>query len=127
MKNFLITSILTGLCFWVCISAGLEFQARMERAAKGNVKVRYYVAPVGSVTRSGELYNPFSFSCAVNDSNLMDKWLRVEFNGKVVYVYANDFRADSAPPIKIDLTPAAFARLAPLARGVIDCKIEEAK
>lgn len=75
----------------------------------------------GSVTRSGEAFRKEGFTCAVGDPRDMDKWWRFEHNGRVVYAYANDLmpRGAAGKGKRFDLTPGAFARLAPLERGTL--------
>lgn len=75
----------------------------------------------GMFTKSGEIYRAYAYNCAVPEG-MMDKWYRVEFNSRVVYVWANDSCKQG-----FDLTPSAFKMLAPLERGTISCKVEEAK
>lgn len=84
----------------------------------------------GAITKSGEFYSANAYTCAVNKPEAMDKWYRVQFGDSHIYVYANDLMdmvARKDPNLQLDLTPAAFSRLAPLARGRIECRVEEAK
>ncbi len=59
------------------------------------------------------------YTCAVRDRKLLDSWLRMEYHDHVIYVYANDLMPANSSA-EYDLTPAAFERLAPLARGRLD-------
>jgi len=113
-QNIIAFLVFLLVAFWV---AG--FLAGAIHSQYARTVVTHY--DHGAMTRSGELYNPHNYTCAV-PLDKMDKWYRVEFNGRVVYVYANDSCKEG-----VDLTPAAFNRLAPLERGVIMCKVEEVK
>lgn len=80
----------------------------------------------GRRTASGQLYDPDGMSCATNDWPL-GTWLVVEHEGLSIVVRVND-RGPSIAPRKriIDLSQAAFGRLASHRRGIIPVKVRPA-
>lgn len=67
---------------------------------------------VGEYTANGENFDIKAYTCATPEAKEIGKWIRFEYKAKVVYCLAND-----KSPGGYDLTPAAFARLAPLKVG----------
>jgi hypothetical protein len=83
--------------------------------------VSYYAN--GTITKSGEMFDRNAYTAAVADEDDMYYWYRVEWNDRVVYVYANDLMGKQSYGIGgrryMDLSQAAFARLAPLEVGIL--------
>jgi rare lipoprotein A len=73
-------------------------------------------------TASGEIMNPELFTCASWHYSLGTK-LKVTHNNKSVIVRVNDRGGLHL----LDLSPAAFRKLAPLSRGIIKINVEVIK
>ena len=84
-----------------------------QLAFKG-AEVTYYVG--GNTTYDGSAYEPTQFTCAVRDKADLHKWLRFEYQGKVVYCWTNDLMPQDSKAA-YDLSPAAFMMLAPIYKG----------
>lgn len=87
---------------------------------KGKIASYYFE---GMITKSGEMFDRNAYTAAVPTEEEMYSWYRVEWNGRVVYVYANDLMGKqnyrTSDKRHIDLSEAAFGRLAPLEAGVL--------
>ena len=89
----------------------------------------WYSYESGTVTASGERFNPQAMTCAswYHDFGTV---LRVSHAGRSVLVRVND-RGPARRYVRqgrtIDLSRAAFARIAPLRVGLITVKIERVK
>jgi hypothetical protein len=70
----------------------------------------------GEIAANGDKFEPKGYTCAVRSRRDWKHWIRLEYQGRVVYCYAND-RMPEGSRAEYDLTPAAFARLAPLRQG----------
>jgi hypothetical protein len=86
----------------------------------------------GMITKSGEMFDRNAYTAAVPTEDEMYHWYRVEWKGRVVYVYANDLMGKqnyrTSDKRHIDLSEAAFGRLAPLEAGVLkDVRITKAQ
>ena len=110
-----ITKWLVGLIFLSFLILFIAWLAESSRV------VSYYSS--GTITKSGEMFDRNAYTAAVADEDDMYYWYRVEWNDKVVYVYANDLMGKQNYRINqhrfMDLSQAAFARLAPLEVGVL--------
>lgn len=78
-------------------------------------QVTWYGWESGPLTASGQKYNPNAMCGASRD--LFGKTLRLTYRGKSVTVRINDKTAKRLAGLVVDLTPAAFRRLAPLKAG----------
>ena len=87
-------------------------------------QVRWYKD--GKTTASGDSFDFKGISCAVKDRTAMGRWFRFYCEGNVVYAYANDLIPPTSPG-EYELSWGAFKRLANPARGVIECRVKEAK
>lgn len=81
----------------------------------------------GKLTASGERFNQNAMTCASN-SHKMGTLLKVtnRANGKSVVCKVNDTGGFSKYGIKLDLSKAAFAAIAPLGQGRAKVHIENA-
>lgn len=81
----------------------------------------------GKLTASGERFNQNAMTCASN-SHKMGTLLKVtnKKNGKSVVCKVNDTGGFSKYGIKLDLSKAAFAKIAPLGQGRAKVHIENA-
>lgn len=81
----------------------------------------------GGHTRNNELFNENAMTCAMSHTFMLNKWYRVTniANGKSVIVFANDTGSFAKYGRIIDLSKAAFKKLAPLSKGLIKVSIEE--
>jgi len=91
-------------------------------AADDTCDVSYYDG--GAVTASGEPFDPDDYTAA-HLTLAFDTEVRVTnpANGSSVVVRIND-RGPFVPGLCLDLTPAAFAEIAPLSAGVIQATYE---
>jgi hypothetical protein len=110
------------------VGGGLTGRATYYSGSGGNDGV------AGGKTKNGEIYNPNKLTAAVQwslESKYMNKWVKVEDmdTGKTVRVWVNDVGQmggneksfDRKDPRIVDLSPAAFKRLAgDLSKGVVD-------
>lgn len=110
------------------VGDGLAGKATYYSGSGGNDGV------AGGLTANGETYNPKALTAAVQwslKSKYMNKWIRVEDmdTGKTVRVWVNDVGQmggneksfDRKDPRIVDLSPAAFKKLAGgLDKGVVD-------
>jgi len=110
------------------VGNGLAGKATYYSGSGGNDGV------AGGKTKNGEIYNPNKLTAAVQwslESKYMNKWIRVEDmdTGKTVRVWVNDVGQmggneksfDRKDPRIVDLSPAAFKKLAGgLGKGVVD-------
>lgn len=113
---------LGGEIFWsIALVAGIVFGALVMRNRGYSTTATYYNN--GSITASGEEFDPRALTCA-HPSAGFGSWILVKSKGKTpemaVCVRVNDRCKDG-----IDLTPEAFARLAPLACGRIDVLVKK--
>jgi rare lipoprotein A len=75
-------------------------------------------------TASGERFNPHVLTAAATWPTPLGTVLRVTAGDRSVTVRINDRMPRNTRCRKLDLTPAAFERLADLRRGVVAVKIE---
>lgn len=80
----------------------------------------------GRTMANGKPFNPHALTCASWDYPFGAK-LRVSSGGQAVTVVVTDRGPHRRLGRKIDLSEAAFARLAPLERGLLTVKIERIK
>ena len=99
-------------------------QAASARGTTESCQASFYDA-TGSVTASGERFNRNALTAAHKAPVPFGTRLRVSGNGHSVVVRIND-RGPFVPGRCIDLTPAAFKRLAPLSAGVIHVQVSPA-
>ncbi len=109
-------------CLILCAYAAIDLVNGGTEGEK--TEVRWYKA--GKTTASGDSFDFTGISCAVKDRKAMGRWFRFYCEGNVVYAYANDLIPKTSPG-KYELSAGAFKRLAPLERGVIECRVKEAK
>lgn len=92
-----------------------------SRLERNNKVASYYFE--GMITKSGEMFDRNAYTAAVPTEEEMYHWYKVEWKGRVVYVYANDLMGKqnyrTSDKRHIDLSEAAFGRLAPLEAGVL--------
>lgn len=127
-----IVSILSFIFFLFIIIFGWYFAARAEIGTEG--KVSYYtdksVDPRwGGVTKSGEKFDENKFTCAVLPSEwgrLKGKIIRVTNldNFRSVLVLVNDTGGFKKYGRMVDLSKAAFERIANKNKGVILARVE---
>jgi rare lipoprotein A len=79
----------------------------------------------GKPTASGEIFRPEAMTAASNQYPL-GTTLRVTASGRSVVVRVNDRTAKKYAD-RIDLTPAAFTKLAPLKTGLVEAQVEVLK
>jgi len=77
----------------------------------------------GNYTASGELFEAHLLTAASYDF-LMGSYLKVSYKDKSVIVKVNDLGPNKRLGRKIDLSRAAFEKIAPLDLGLINVKIE---
>ncbi len=105
----------------------LGFTAYMLPALAACGKASFYCCGHhGRATASGEIFNQNAFTAAVPKRSQFGTY-RVTHNGKSVIVRANDTGGFAKYGRVIDLSKAAFARLAPTSRGVIRVCMERLK
>lgn len=118
--------VFAPLCVAAIAILGLIKWYEIIRYWPYTAKATYYRS--GKDTSSGEPFNKDAYTMAVGEGLKADTWYRVEFNGRVVFVYANDKipagKTKSSIP-QVDLSEGAFARLAPLGRGTMEVSIRE--
>ena len=73
-------------------------------------------------TASGEVMNPNKMTCA-SWYYPLGTWLKVSRKKKSVIVRVNDRGGYH----RLDLSPAAFKKLAPLSRGIIQVRVEKVR
>lgn len=76
----------------------------------------------GRPTASGEPYRPSALTCASNRFRFGTR-LQVTAGGKSVIVRVND-RTAKKHAARIDLSPAAFTKLAPLHQGLVEASVK---
>jgi rare lipoprotein A len=99
-----------------------EAQAASARGTTESCQASFYT---GTVTASGERFDPNALTAAHKAPVPFGTRLRVSGNGHSVVVRVND-RGPFVPGRCIDLTPAAFKRLAPLSTGVLHVRVTPA-
>ena len=88
------------------------------------VKASWYGFESGSITASGERFNPHAFTAAMpSRSHLGERW-RVSIGKRSVVVRVNDYGPAKWTKRGIDLSQAAFAALAPLGQGTATVCLE---
>jgi rare lipoprotein A len=84
----------------------------------------YYGTESGSRTATGERFTGRDLTAAMpSRTHLGERW-RVKANGKSVVVRVNDYGPAKRLHRVVDLSKAAFARLAPLQRGTLHICME---
>ncbi len=115
MKYFFIGS---GVAFWI-MAAAMWVYPEGFKPKETMAEATYYDA--GSLTASGEPYMTADMTCAAPKEIPFGTWIKVwpalDKTGNAVYVRVNDRCKEG-----LDLTPAAFQKLAPLNRGRITIK-----
>lgn len=81
-----------------------------------NAEVTWYQD--GDFAANGDPFRVDGFTCAVRDRREWKRWIRFEYQQKVVYYFSNDLMPEGSRA-EYDLTPVAFMRLAPLRTGRI--------
>ena len=76
-------------------------------------------------TASGEKFNENALTCAVPKRSMLGNIYKVSYKDKSVVVRANDTGSFAKYGRALDLSKAAFLRLAPLSKGIIKVKIEK--
>lgn len=111
-----------GLIALPALSAGT---ANFANASTGSTVSWYGPGFHGKLTASGERFNQNAMTCASN-SHKMGTMLKVtnRANGKSVVCKVNDTGGFSKYGIKLDLSKAAFATIAPLGQGRAKVNIE---
>lgn len=102
----------------VILVAAVLFLASPALAATCGKASFYCCEHHGRATASGEIFNQNALTAAVPKRSQFGTY-RVTHNGKSVIVRANDTGGFAKYGRVIDLSKAAFARLAPTSRGVI--------
>ena len=104
------------------VFAAVSCQAFLDNCQAAE-RISYYAHRFdGHRMSDGTRYSPHGMTCATRE-HPMHSLLRIERNGVVIYPRVTDRTAGRH---RIDLPPDAFARLAPLKRGVVsDARIEE--
>jgi len=76
-------------------------------------------------TKNGEMFDETKMTCAVINKDLMNRWYKVTniINGKSVKVWANDTGAFEKLGRIVDLSKAAFAKIANLDEGLVEVKV----
>lgn len=94
--------------------------------AKGEVGIASFVDPrlKGQLTASGEAFLPERYTAA--SWRYFKCWLRVTSlrDGRSVVVYVNDRGPNKRLSRMIDLSPAAFEKLANLSEGLLAVRVE---
>ena len=121
--------ILFYLVFWILLIRGIARAEPVELQAswysrESLVKEGTYKITKG-VTANGEHFNENNLTCACRLFPL-HSYLRVTEckTGRTVIVKVTDRIGKRFAKTRIDLSPKAFAILAPLSQGLISCKVE---
>lgn len=106
------------------MAGGVQAVQAASAATTESCQASFYDA-TGRITASGEPFNRNALTAAHKAPVPFGTRLRVSGNGHSVVVRIND-RGPFVPGRCIDLTPAAFQRLAPLGAGVIHVRVTPA-
>lgn len=91
------------------------------------VRASWYGFESGTITASGESFNPHALTAAMpSRSHLGERW-RVSIGKRSVTVRVNDYGPAKWTKRGIDLSQAAFAALAPLGQGTATVCLERIK
>lgn len=116
---------LACLCFILTTTTGCLSSAPSSVGDKQCGKASWYGKKyAGRPTASGEIFRPSAYTAAHKKSPLgIIMRVQNQANGRSVFVKIND-RGPYVGGRIIDLSQAAFARIAPLSQGVVDVCVQ---
>jgi rare lipoprotein A len=118
-------AVVGGLAIVAFAALVLLFSSPVHAAQQMCGTASFYGYESGTHTATGERFNPNALTAAMpSRSHLGERW-RVSAGGRSVVVRINDLGPAKRLHRVVDLSKAAFARLAPLKRGTLRICMEK--